>query len=597
MFIKRIKDLTCGYRKIFLFAGVSAVAAVFASTINPMIIRIVIDSVLGGEPINQGWVGRFAENQFGLDFLRANLWVFCVAVLAVTFFNSISAFGRTYFAANGAEKMAQRLKDRLYDHIQKLPYNEHVKAQAGDWIQRCTSDVDTIRRFFSAQLMEIVRVVFILFFAIPIMFSVNVKLAVVGIAILPVIFVTSFLFFIKIKSTFKKADEKEGELSTVIQENLSGVRVVRAFGRQNFEMEKFEEKNSEYRNLVRKLITVLARFWSTSDILCFIQIGTVLIYSVYLTVKGEATVGTMILFNSYENMLIWPVRHLGRILSDLGKMQISLGRVYEVLDNPEEKGLEGLEPELSADIEFNDVSFEYDGGKKILDHFSVKIKKGQTVAVLGSTGSGKSTLMHLLLRLYDYNSGSIKIGGVELNTIGKRHLRDNIGIVLQEPFLFSKTVRENIKMSKFDATEQEILDITDAAAIRDDITKFEKGFDTIVGEKGITLSGGQKQRVAIARTLIRNSSILIFDDSLSAVDTETDMKIRQALDKREKGITTFIISQRITTLMNADKIFVIEAGRLTDQGTHAELISREGLYSRIWNIQSMLEDDLQEELA
>jgi len=302
------------------------------------------------------------------------------------------------------------------------------------------------------------------------------------------------------------------------------------------------------------------------------------------------------LFNLYVGMMVWPIRQLGRVISDLGRAQVAVGRVYEILDTPEEKDTPGAEPhDLRGDIVFNDVTFEYEKGRKIFEKMSFKVKKGETIAILGATGSGKSTLMHLLLRLYDYKSGSILINGKELKLIAKTHLREKVGIVLQEPFLYSKTIEDNLKMAKDVVTNEEIVEATRTASAHDFIEEFEEKYNTMVGERGVTLSGGQKQRVAIARTLIKNSELLIFDDSLSAVDTETDAQIRAALAERANDVTTFIISQRITTLMDADRIFVLEGSKLTDQGSHEELVARDGLYKRIWEIQSMLEQDFEKE--
>jgi len=307
-------------------------------------------------------------------------------------------------------------------------------------------------------------------------------------------------------------------------------------------------------------------------------------------------VGELVIFNLFTGMVVWPVRQLGRVLSDLGRMQVAVERIYEVLDEPAETDTEGATThDLQGDIVFENVDFEYEEGRKVFNNLSFTVKRGETIAVLGATGSGKSTLMHILLRLYDYKNGSITINGKELRDISKQHLRHNVGMVLQEPFLYSKTIMSNLKMAKDEAKDPEVYDATKTASAHGFITEFEEGYETLVGERGTTLSGGQKQRVAIARTLIKNSELLIFDDSLSAVDTETDAQIRQALAENKSDATTFIISQRITTLMNADRIFVIENGGLADAGTHEELLAREGLYKRIWEIQAMLEQDFEEE--
>jgi ATP-binding cassette subfamily B protein len=426
----------------------------------------------------------------------------------------------------------------------------------------------------------------------------SIKMTLISMAVVPVIFVFSFIFFSKVKAAFKLADEAEGRLSTVLQENLTGVRVVRAFGRQAFEVEKFDQKNREFRDLNYRLMNLLALYWSSSDFLIMFQMGVVLILGVYWASSGDLTLGTLIAFMNYEGRLLWPVRQMGRILTDMGKTQVSLGRIQEIVEKPkEDMDEDGLKPDINADIEFKNVYFEYEPGRPVLKNVSFKVKKGQTVAILGPTGSGKSSLVHLLQRLYDYQKGSITIGGVELKKINKKWLRKYVGIVLQEPFLFSKTIKDNIGLPKKDVDDNEIIEAAKIACIHDVITQFDKGYETPVGERGVTLSGGQKQRVAIARTLIQDSSILIFDDSLSAVDTETDAAIREALNERSRNVTTFIISHRITTVSQADLILVLEDGQIVQSGTHEELINEEGMYRRIWSIQSSLEEELEESLA
>ncbi|MDR1687719.1 MAG: ABC transporter ATP-binding protein/permease [Clostridiales bacterium] len=581
-----------------LSIAATAFGAIF-QLLAPLIIRFTVDSVISNQPIDApAFIVSFIERIGGVSFLRVNLWVCALAVISVSLGEGLFTYMRGHATSAASENVAKKLKDTLYMHIQKLPYNYHVKAQTGDLIQRCTSDVETVRNFLGSQVAEVVRTVFMVVFSVYIMLGTSVKMTLVTVITVPVIFVIAIIFFRKVKSTFMLSDQKEGEMSAALQENLSGVRVVRAFGRQKYEMEKFDKKNSEFRNLSYKLIHYLALYWGSSDLFCFAQILLVLVVGINMTIAGEITLGSLWVFDRYVGMLLWPVRHMGRILSDMGKMQISLGRINEILNTPEETDTEGAtEHNLKGDIVFENVNFSYDESKQVLNNLTFTVKKGETIAILGTTGSGKSTIMHILLRLYDYNSGSVKINGKEITEIKKQTLREKIGIVLQEPFLFSKTIKENIQMANSRAGDFEVESVSKAAAIHDSISRFEKGYDTIVGEKGVTLSGGQKQRIAIARTLIKNSEILIFDDSLSAVDTETDAQIRRALSERKTDVTTFIISQRITTLMEADRIFIIENGRITGCGKHEELIKTEGLYKRIWDIQTMLEGDFESEAA
>jgi len=581
------------YFGAILCVGISAVIAMLPT----LIVRFTVDSVIGNQPaeLPKGLL-HLLRRAGGVEFLRQNLWILGLCLVGTHLINFAFAYLRGKWSATAAESTAKTLRDRLYDHLQNLTYDFHVKAETGDLIQRCTSDVETIRRFLAVQLVEVGRALFLLAAALGIMLSLDIRMTLISVSVIPIIFVFSLIFFMKVQKAFLAVDESEGRLTTTLQENLTGVRVVRAFGRQAYETEKFDERNSEYRNLTYRLIRVLAAYWSLSDGLALLQVGIVVVAGAYLAATGAITLGTLLAFFSYINMLIWPIRQMGRILSGMGKTLVSVGRIQEILDVPEEtQDPDCVQADISGDIVFENVYFEYEEGRPVLKNVSFTARQGQTVAILGTTGSGKSSLVHLLQRLYDYKSGSITIGGVELKKIDKKWLRRNVGIVLQEPFLFSKTIRENIGIAKPKASQEEILEASRIAHVHSFIKEFDKGYDTLVGERGVTLSGGQKQRVAIARTLIPETPILIFDDSLSAVDTETDAAIRRELKKRGRKATTFIISHRINTLSEADQILVLEDGRLVQAGTHEELINQPGLYQRVWSIQNSLEQELKDD--
>ncbi|HHY82500.1 MAG TPA: ABC transporter ATP-binding protein [Clostridiales bacterium] len=595
--MKRMKILFSymqGNRLVYIGAILCVIISAFAAMIPSLIIQFAVDSVIGGKDAQlPSFLHNLINRIGGMVFIRKNLWVLGLCLIAVYLFNFLFVFLRGKWSAKASESIAKRLRDRLFEHLQNLPYDYHVKAETGDLIQRCTSDVETIRRFLAVQLVEVGRALFMLTGALIIMLSLDVRMTLLSLIVVPLIFGFSLVFFMKVQKAFLQADEAEGRLSNTLQENLTGVRVVRAFGRQAFETEKFDSRNVEYRDLSYKLVRILAVYWAVSDSIALLQIGIVVVVGAFLAARGEITLGTLLVFFSYVNMLLWPIRQLGRILSDMGKTLVSVGRIQEILDQEEETQDPGcIMPPIAGDIVFDNVSFEYEKGRPVLKNISFEVKQGQTIAILGPTGSGKSSLIHLLQRLYDYTEGSITIGGVELKKIDKKWLRRNIGVVLQEPFLFSKTIRENIGIAKRSVTDREIYEASRIAAVHTFVEDFEQGYETPVGERGVTLSGGQKQRVAIARTLIPDTSILIFDDSLSAVDTETDAAIRKELRKRSKDVTTFIISHRIATLSEADKILVLEDGRLVQSGTHDELINQPGLYQRIWSIQSSLEQEL-----
>lgn len=587
-----------GNRSLYVISILAVGAAIFLRFAWPMVLRVTIDSIIGNKPVEtSGWMQPIIIRVFhflgGKSVLEKSLWMSSSILILLTLSRGIFLFFKGKWSAIASESIAQKIRDDVYDHLQYLPYDYHVKAKTGDLIQRCTSDVETIRGFLSMQLVEVGRAFFMLFFALSFMLPMSMGMTLVSLSLVPFIFAFAVVFFIKVKAAFKASDESEGRLSTVLQENLSGVRVVRAFARQKYEIDKFDVKNVEYRNLTYKLIRLLAWYWSVSDFLSLIQIIAVTVLGTYWAASGIITLGTLLAFTSYVGMLLWPVRQLGRVLTDMGKALVSIERIQEILDEPIEDLDDGIsKAEIEGNIEFENVSFYYDEDHPILENVSFKVKKGQTVAILGPTGSGKSTLVGLLPRLYDNQGGSIKIDGIDVKKISKRVLRENIGIVLQEPFLFSKTLKDNIGLATNEAEEKEIFKAAKTASVHDVIKSFEDGYDTAVGEKGVTLSGGQKQRVAIARTIINGSPILIFDDSLSSVDTETDAAIRRRLKKLENKATTFIISHRLITLAEADMILVLDQGKIVQQGTHLELIEQEGLYKRVWAIQNSLEEEL-----
>ena len=587
-----------GNRSLYVFSILAVGAAIFLRFAWPLVLRVTIDSIIGTKPIEtSGWLQPLFTEIFnflgGKTVLEKSLWMCSIILILLTLSRGIFLFFKGKWSAIASESIARKIRDKVYDHLQYLPFDYHVKAKTGDLIQRCTSDVETIRRFLSMQMVEVGRAIFMLFFALSFMLPMSVKMTLISLSLVPFIFAFAVIFFMKVKVAFKASDESEGRLSTVLQENLSGVRVVRAFARQKYEIDKFDEKNLEYRNLTYRLIRLLAWYWSVSDFLSLTQIIAVTVLGTYWAANGIITLGTLLAFTSYVGMLLWPVRQLGRVLTDMGKALVSIERIQEILDEPIENLDEGISKEkIDGKIEFENVSFHYDEGHPILEDVSFKVKKGQTVAILGPTGSGKSTLVSLLPRLYDNQSGSVKIDGIDVKKISKRTLRENIGIVLQEPFLFSKTLKDNIGLASSDSEDQNIFKAAKIASVHDVIKSFEDGYETAVGEKGVTLSGGQKQRVAIARTILNGSPILIFDDSLSAVDTETDAAIRKRLKKLDNKATTFIISHRLTTLAEADVILVLEQGKIVQQGTHLQLIEQEGLYKRVWAIQNSLEEEL-----
>ena len=573
---------------IFIFGVLSAAAMSLVEMINPQIIRVTIDNIIGGEE-KMSFIARFFVDLFGgRENISNNLWIAALAIVVVAAVQVVTIYLHRTLNARASERLIKTMRDDLFSHIARLPFSWHAKNQTGDIIQRCTSDIDTARRFISEQLTAIFRIVLLLIMSLTFMFSMNLKLTLIALAPMPIIIGYSFFFHRRIGSGFEKCDENEGKLSAIAQENLTGVRVVRAFGREEYEREKFENHNKYYTSLWVSLSKVMARFWSTSDVIAGIQIMLIVVFGAAMCINGELKSGEYIAFISYNTMLVWPMRRLGAVISDMSKAGVSLSRVSYIMNSAEEKDRENAsEPPLDGDVVFENVSFGYENCPEILHNINLEIKAGTTLGILGGTGSGKSTLMLLLDRLYDLpDQSKITIGGVDIRDIKGDHLRAGIGMVLQEPFLFSRSIKDNIGIAKENADISEIRDAAFAACLDETVMGFSKGYDTFVGERGVTLSGGQKQRAAIARMLTQKTPIMIFDDSLSAVDTETDAKIRRALEERFGTATIIIISHRITTLSKADKIIVLEKGEIIEEGTHETLKSAGGIYEEIYKIQS-----------
>lgn len=579
----------------FLWALIATIMMVIIGFLTPLLLSEIVDSILGSQPFT---MPDFLMNPInalgGRDFLRQNLWIPALALILMNVVNGVFTFIKGRSSAIASENIARKLRNDLYRHLQHLPFAYHVKAQAGELIQRCTSDVDTIRRFLAVQVMEVVNTVLMVVIAMSILLPRSVPITLYSLILVPPLFCFATWFFKMVHKSFEVADEADGVLNAVLQENLSGVRVVRAFGQQEREVEKFDRVNNDLRKKNLRLNELLAIYWGGGDAISMTQTLLTLVVCIIYACNGWITVGTLIVFTSTLGMLLFPIRQLGRTLSDAGKAMVSMKRVQAILhEEAEPDEPNALKPDLHGDIVFDHVSFAYpDDNVPVLRDVSFTIPAGKTAAVLGGTGSGKSTMMYLLQRLYTPTSGKITIGGVDIQQIDRKYLRAHVGLILQEPFLYSKSIRENVGITAPEQEAERIEHAADIASASGFIAKADKGWETVVGERGVTLSGGQKQRIAIARTLLKDNNILIFDDSLSAVDTETDAQIRAALRHEQKDVTTLIISHRVTTLSQADLILVLENGQITQQGTHAELCSQPGLYQRINSIQNALEEEL-----
>ena len=598
--IRALWDLTAGQRRRYVLAAVSMSIGIALLYLSPLIVRATIDGLIQQKPAGRGQEAFIrAVRSISGESPARGLLIAAFCVVAVTAVGGAFTYVKGQWAALASESIARQLRNRLYNHLQHVSVSYHDKAATGDLVQRCTSDVDTVRLFYQSQLVELARCTVLAILALIIFLSLDWKMTPVALAMLPVVLFFALIFFKRVQNSFKAMDEAEGAMTAVLQENLTGIRVVRAFSRQEFEIDKFEKRNRTHRDLNYKLFWIMAYYWACSDFLCLAQTAIVLMVGGWRVANGTMSVGTLVAFVTLVSMLIWPVRQMGRILSELGKAMVALGRIQEILAEPEESQPQmsdtGLPHRGKGEIVFRDLSF-YHGTKQILHNINLNIRAGETVAFLGPSGSGKTTLVNLLLRFYDYPQGSITLDGAELKDLDRKYTRSQFGVVMQEPFLYSKTLRDNIKLARHSAADTEAVEAATIAAVHDSIETFEKKYDTLVGERGVTLSGGQRQRVALARALLKEAPILILDDALSAVDTRTETMILDALKRRRGKETTLVIAHRLSTLMHADKIVVLDHGRIAQIGTHEHLLNEEGLYKKLWQIQGVLEEDLTREM-
>ena len=579
-----------GAKRYFLVTILSAGVTALADMLQPQIIRAAVDCALGGEEGDfPAFVMELVDRVGGFAYLGKHLWIMALAVLAVALVQVVSQYAFRVFNTKASETLVKTMRDQLFSHIQHLPFSWHMKNRTGDIIQRCTSDIDTTKNFLSEQLTSIFRISLLLILSITFMVSMHPALTLIALIPTPIIILYSFQFHKKVHDGFEACDENEGKLSAMAQENLTGVRVVRAFGQERSEIEKFKKQNDHYTVLWENMGKTLSRFWSTSDILSGIQVMLVVVFGAYFCIRGNLRSGEYIAFISYNSMMVWPIRQLGRMISELSKAGVSIDRVAYIMNSPvEQDEADALEAPMDGDICFEHVSFGYENSPEILHDIHFTMKAGTTLGILGGTGSGKSTLMLLLDKLYplEEGCGRITIGGTDIRKIKTAHLRRNIGMVLQEPYLFSRTIAENIGIVSPELDMEAVRAAAQAAALDESITSFASGYDTMVGERGVTLSGGQKQRAAIARMLVNDTPIMIFDDSLSAVDTETDAKIRQSIQQRFGKASVILISHRITTLSAADKIIVLDRGSIAEEGTHDTLKCAGGIYQKIYEAQS-----------
>lgn len=574
-----------GFRLAYLGAAVSIGISSFARTGLYLLLGYFIDSYLIEK--NSRW----------------SLATIAISFIGLAIITGIFTFISGTLAAWTSEGIVRRLRDYVYDHIQRLTYTYHDNTKTGELIQRSTSDIDAIRRFFSDQAIGVGRISLLFLVNFIALLTINWQLALYSVIVVPLTVALSFYFFSRVSKAYEKYQEQDAVLSNTLQENLTGVRVVKAFARQSYEIDKFEIENWEKFTRGKRLLIMHSSYWPISDILTGAQMLTGYTIGALMAINGEISVGTYLSYVGILIWIIWPIRNMGRLIVQMSTGLVSFKRISDVIKEERESLDAGdYEPVggIQGDIVFSNIGFSYDDAPDVpvLKDINFSCKPGQVIALLGSTGSGKTTLANLIPRFYEYTQGSIFLDGVELNRYPRKYLRSQIGTVEQEPFLFSRTIKKNITYGVHrEVSDQEIETAAKAAAIHSSILTFQDGYDTLVGEKGVTLSGGQKQRIAIARTIIKNPRILILDDATSSVDVETEADIRNALDNLMIDRTTFIIAHRIQSVMNADLIVVLDNGEIVQAGRHENLLAQDGIYRQIYDIQTRIEEELEKEIA
>ena len=562
------------------------ILVVLFTLMTPLYVSFFVDTILNlSEPSHPIFIW-LTNTIVSVDVLRSNLWLAGIMLVLVTLLSGVFMFLRGAFNAILSERVIESLRNALYKHVLSLSHKEWSSHHSGDMIQRVTSDVDVLRRFLSSQLSELMYAIFMATMAFVILLGIQPNLAWISMMVMPIIFTFAFVFFKRMQKAFKASDEAESELTTTIQENIQGVRVVKAFHQESHEMSKFESRNATYRDLTYKLIHQLGMYWGLSDFFILLQIVIVVVTGISFVLRGQLSVGEYTVFVSYVSMVLWPIRNVGRILSDMGKVDVALTRCAQLLNYEIENVNEGIEHKVVGQVEFDNVSLIYpDDHKKVLEGVSFTIDAYSTVAIMGATGSGKSSIVSLMARLVEPSEGVIRMDGVPLSDISKHSLRSQCSIVLQEPTLFSDSIRNNLLVASSEMNDELIHSILTQTSLSSMIENFEAGLETKVGENGVTLSGGQKQRLAMARALILRSPMIIFDDSLSALDAKTDAHVRTALDQVDYPLTTLIITHRVASAKHAEKIIFLKDGQVIAQGTHDQLMTSCADYAHVVSLQ------------
>lgn len=593
------------WKHYYLGAAILLIFSTFVRMLEPKVLQVAIDGVIvyfqsngAQQPEANDPFAQLVYNLIPELTLNNLVWVLlCLGLvyLAIAFLRGASMFASSTISSFCTEKAIKQFRDKLFAHLQKVPLTFHATTSTGEIIQKSTGDVETVRRFMLNQVVDVILLTSIFVFSFWMMASVHLTYALIAVASVPFIVGTSYIFFKRERTVWEEHEAEQDKLTGIAEENLSGIRVVQAFAQEQSEVEKFEGQNQRKLAIGKRHAMLHAFFWPFSDGLIHLQIAVSIMAGGYFTLTNQITIGELTSFYTYAIMVTFPMRRLGRVVSQMGMAIVAMERISKIMDTPEEdySGFEG--ENLKGDIVFKNVWFKYPEAKEdeyVLQDVSFNIAAGQQVALMGPTGAGKTTIIALLTRFFEPTKGEIILDGKPLELYSKTFLRRQIGVVLQKAFLFSTTIKGNIAYTQTEVNDEAIIDAAKAASIHDIMHVFPEGYDTLVGEKGVALSGGQKQRVTLARTLLESADILVLDDATSAVDTETEYNIQMSLKQKVEDKTTIIIAHRITAVQRADKIIVIEKGKVTAEGSHKQLSQQEGFYRQVYEVQAEMEADL-----